>query len=187
MPTLAIKTIKNRRNTSGNINIYISLTFKREIRYIPTGFEIYDEAEFEDGKVCYRRDAAIMNKRLDFILNEYKSNLKRIDTKKFRTCSQLKEALTKSNEPESLSIKELFERRILRLEKEGRKSYASMNKYTLNVVTSVLGNPPIDFLTRQDIKKLSTAMRERGYAKLARKYNLTYLKVQTLNWNVLID
>ena len=77
MPTLAIKTIKNRRNASGNINIYISLTFKREIRYIPTGFEIYDEAEFEDGKVCYRRDAAILNKRLAFILNEYKSKLKR--------------------------------------------------------------------------------------------------------------
>lgn len=59
MPTLAIKIIKNRRNASGNINIYISLTFKREIRYIPTGFEIYDEAEFEDGKVCYRRDATV--------------------------------------------------------------------------------------------------------------------------------
>ena len=69
MPTVAIKTIKNRRNASGNINIYISLTFKREIRYIPTGFEIDDEAEFEDGKVCYRRDATIMNKRLDFILH----------------------------------------------------------------------------------------------------------------------
>ena len=97
MPTLAIKTIKNRRNASGNISIYISLTFKREIRYIPTGFEIYDEAEFEDGNVCYRRDAAILNKRLAFILNEYKSKLKRIDTKKFSTCSQLKEALTKSH------------------------------------------------------------------------------------------
>ena len=61
MPTLAIKTIKNRRNASGNINICISLTFKREIRYIPTGFEIDDEAEFEDSKVCYRRNAAKMN------------------------------------------------------------------------------------------------------------------------------
>ena len=146
MPTLAIKTIKNRRNTSGNINIYISLTFKRKIRYIATGFEIYDEAEFEDGKVCYRRDAAIMNKRLAFILDEYKSKLKRIDTKKFRTCSQLKEALTKTNDPESLSINDLFERRILRLEKEGQKLYVSMNRYTLNVVTSIHGNPPFIFL-----------------------------------------
>ena len=176
MPTLAIKIIKNRKNASGNINIYISLTFRREIRYIPTGFEINDEAEFEDGKVCYRRDAAIMNKRLAFILDEYKYKLKRIDTKKFRNCTQLKEALTKSDEPEILSIKDLFERRILRLEKEGRKSYASMNRYTLNVVTSILGNPPIDFLTRQDIKKLSAAMRERGYAKGNEQMHMTRFK-----------
>lgn len=176
MPTLAIKIIKNRKNASGNINIYISLTFRREIRYIPTGFEINDEAEFEDGKVCYRRDAAIMNKRLAFILDEYKSKLKRIDTKKFSTCSQLKEALTKSDEPESLSIKDLFERRILRLEKEGRKSYASMNRYTLNVITAILGNPPIDYLTRQDIKKLSAAMRARGYAKGNEQMHMTRFK-----------
>ena len=176
MATLNLKILPNRRKSSGKLGIYISLTFKKEVRYISTNFEIDDIAEFEDGKVCYRRDATIMNKRLDFILNEYKSKLKRIDTKKFRTCSQLKEALTKSDEPESLSIKELFERRILRLEKEGRKSYASMNKYTLNVVTSVLGNPPIDFLTRQDIKKLSTAMRERGYAKGNEQMHMTRFK-----------
>ena len=49
MPTLAIKIIKNRRNASGNINIYISLTFKREIRYIPTGFEIDDDVACSSG------------------------------------------------------------------------------------------------------------------------------------------
>ena len=176
MASLALRILKNRRSASGKIRIYISLTFKQEVRYISTGFEIDDEAEFEDGLVCFRRDAAIMNKRLAFILDEYNNKLKRIDTKKFRTCSQLKEALTKSEEPESLSIKELFERRILRLENEGRKSYAAMNRYTLNVVTSILGNPPIDFLTRQDIKKLSAAMRARGFAKGNEQMHMTRLK-----------
>ena len=99
MATLNLKILPNRRKSSGKLGIYISLTFNKEVRYISTNFEIDDIAEFEDGKVCYRRDAAIMNKRLAFILNEYKSKLKRIGTKKFRTCSQLKEALTKSDEP----------------------------------------------------------------------------------------
>lgn len=176
MASLALRILKNRRNSAGRITIYISLTFKQDVRYIATGFEIEDEAEFEDGKVCYRKDAAIMNKRLAFILDEYKSKLKRIDPKKFRNCTQLKEALTKTDEPESLSIKDLFERRIFRLEKEGRKSYASMNRYTLNVVTAILGNPPIDYLTRQDIKKLSAAMRARGYAKGNEQMHMTRFK-----------
>ena len=164
MAKIALKILHNRRTASGKIRIYISLTFKQDVRYISTGFEINDESEFEDGQVCYRRDAAIMNKRLAFVLNEYREKLKRIDEKKYRSCSQLKEALTKCEEIESLSIKDLFERRILRLEKEGRKSYASMNRYTLNAVTSVLGNPPIDYLTRQDIKKLDRDFRMRGFA-----------------------
>ena len=164
MAKIALKILSNRRTASGKIRIYISLTFKQDVRYISTGFEINDESEFEDGQVCYRRDAAIMNKRLAFVLDEYREKLKRIDERKYRNCTQLKEALTKTNEPESLSLKELFERRILRLEKEGRKSYASMNRYTLNAVTSVLGNLPIDYLTRQDIKKLDRDFRMRGYA-----------------------
>ena len=164
MAKIDLKILHNRRTASGKIRIYISLTFKQDVRYISTGFEINDESEFEDGKVCFRKDAAIMNKRLAFVLNEYREKLKRIDERKYRNCTQLKEALTKSEEMESLSIKDLFERRILRLEKEGRKSYASMNRYTLNAVTSVLGNPPIDYPTRQDIKKLDRDFRIRGYA-----------------------
>ena len=164
MAKIDLKILHNRRTASGKIRIYISLTFKQDVRYISTGFEINDESEFEDGKVCFRKDAAIMNKRLAFVLNEYREKLKRIDERKYRNCTQLKEALTKCEEMESLSITDLFERRILRLEKEGRKSYASMNRYTLNAVTSVLGNPPIDYLTRQDIKKLDRDFRLRGYA-----------------------
>ena len=164
MAKIALKILHTRRTASGKIRIYISLTFKQDVRYISTGFEINDESEFEDGKVCFRKDAAIMNKRLAFVLNEYREKLKRIDERKYHSCSQLKEALTKCEEMESLSITDLFERRILRLEKEGRKSYASMNRYTLNAVTSVLGNPPIDYLTRQDIKKLDRDFRMRGYA-----------------------
>ena len=164
MAKIALKILHNRRTASGKIRIYVSLTFKQDVRYISTGFEINDESEFEDGKVCFRKDAAIMSKRLAFVLNEYREKLKRIDERKYRNSTQLKEALTKCEEMESLSITDLFERRILRLEKEGRKSYASMNRYTLNAVSSVLGNPPIDYLTRQDIKKLARDFSARGYA-----------------------
>lgn len=164
MAKLAIKIIKNRRNSTGKISIYVSLTFKNDVRFIPTGFEINDEAEFEDGLVCYRKDAAMMNKRLSFILGEYRDKLRQLDESRFKNCTQLKEALTHTEERESLSIQELFDRRISDLEKQGRKSYAQMSRYTSKVIVSILGNPPIDFLTRQDIRKLDREFKTRGYA-----------------------
>lgn len=164
MARLSLKILQNRRNAAGNLVIYVSLTFKQDVRYISTGFEIKDESEFENGRVCYRKDAAVMNKRLSFILNEYREKLRRLDESKFRTCTQLKEALTKTEQRESLSIQDLFDRRISDLENQGRKSYASMNRYTSKVIVSILGNPPIDFLTRQDIRKLDREFKARGYA-----------------------
>lgn len=62
MATLNLKILPNRRKLSGKLGIYVSLTFKKEVRYISTEFEVDDEYQFENGKVCYRKDAAIMNK-----------------------------------------------------------------------------------------------------------------------------
>ena len=35
MATLGVKILPNRRKASGKLGIYISLTFKKEVRYIP--------------------------------------------------------------------------------------------------------------------------------------------------------
>ena len=62
---------------------------------ISTTFEIDDEAEFENGRICYRKDAATLNKRIAFVLNEYKERLDKVNPQKFENCSQLKEFITK--------------------------------------------------------------------------------------------
>ena len=66
MATLNYKILPNRRKASGKLGVYLSLTHKHEVRYISTEFEIDDESEFEDGLVCYRKDAALMNKRMAY-------------------------------------------------------------------------------------------------------------------------
>ena len=63
MAQLNYKILPTRRKASGKLDIYTSLTFRRKVRYISTEFEIDDESQFENGKVCYCRDASIMNKR----------------------------------------------------------------------------------------------------------------------------
>ena len=170
MATLGVKILPNRRKASGKLGIYISLTFKKEVRYISTTFEIDDEAEFENGRICYRKDAATLNKRIDFVLNEYKERLDKVNPQKFVNCSQLKEFITKVEFAETLTIQDLFNRRILRFEKEGRKSYARMNRDTVKAVISILGNPPIDYLTRLDIKNSPENFRHVAMQKEISRY-----------------
>ena len=77
MATLNLKILPNRRKLSGKLGIYVSLTFKKEVRYISTEFEVDDEYQFENGKVCYRKDAAIMNKRIQYVLGIYRERMVR--------------------------------------------------------------------------------------------------------------
>ena len=162
MAILSLKILQKRPSAAGTYRIYVSLTFKRDIRYIATEFEVDDVSEFEDGRVCYRKDAATMNKRLSFILGEYQDRLKMLDIREFINCSQLKEALVQPyKSPDPLSITELFERRILRLEKEGRHSSAKIIKYTQSVILGILPDKPINTITRQDVKNLERVLKSR--------------------------
>lgn len=162
MAILALKILQKRPSAAGTYRIYVSLTFKRDIRYIATEFEVNDVSEFEDGRVCYRKDAATMNKRLSYVLSGYQERLKMLDTREFINCSQLKEALVQpSKRLDPLSITELFDRRILRLENEGRHSSAKIIKYTQSVVLGILPDKPINTITRQDIKKLDRVLKSR--------------------------
>ena len=54
MAVLNAKILPARRKSSGKLAIYIALIFKKEVRYISTEFEIDDEYQFQDGKVCLK-------------------------------------------------------------------------------------------------------------------------------------
>ena len=54
MTTLNFKILPARRKKLG---IYLAVTHRKQVRYISTEFEVNDEAEFENGRVCYRKDA----------------------------------------------------------------------------------------------------------------------------------
>lgn len=178
MATLNLKILPNRRKLSGKLGIYVSLTFKKEVRYISTEFEVDDEYQFENGKVCYRKDAAIMNKRIQYVLGIYRERMEGLNLNRFSNCAQLKEVLMKDGEEaEVITVRQLFERRIERLEKERRISYAEMNRYTCKVIVSLIGDIPIDYLTKRDIREtLFKGMQRRGYAKGNIQMRMTHFK-----------
>lgn len=178
MATLNFKILPARRKSSGKLGVYLAVTHKKEVRYISTEFEIDDEAEFESGKVCYRKDANIMNKRMQYVLSEYQEKLASLDLRKFQNCSQLKQALTSTqeNDKQPLTITELFDTRIKQLYSEKRTKYAEMNEYSRNVITSILHDTPVNYITRNDIKILERAMVKRGYSNCNIQMRMAHFK-----------
>lgn len=177
MATLNVKILPTRKKTNGKLGVYLSLTHKKEVRYISTEFEVDDESQFDEGRICYRKDAAIMNKRIAYVLSEYREKLSRINTEAFSSCSRLKEALLRPEEEEvQMTLEDLLSRRINRFREEGRLSYARMNNDTKKVVLPILGNPFINYLTRADVKFLFTTMQKRGYSPASMQIRLSHLK-----------
>lgn len=177
MATLSFKILPTRRKASGKLGIYLSLTHRHNVRYISTEFEIDDESEFEDGLVCYRKDASVMNKRMAYVLRTYQEKLDGMNLGMYDTCARLKHELVKV-EPEevSMTLKELLDWRIKELEKSGRKCYARMNADSEKVILKYIGNPFVEHLTRVDVRMLAKKMASKGYSAGGIQIKLAHLK-----------
>lgn len=177
MATLNYKILPARRKASGKLGIYLALTHKKEVRYISTEFEIDDDSQFENGRVCYRKDASIMNKRMAFVLSEYRERLEQLNVRAYGSCAMLKDDLMKTeDEGNNLTLEELFTMRIDKIRKEGRTNYARMNEDTRKKVLSILGNPLVCYLSRADIKMLYLKMKDQGLSAATIQMRMAQLK-----------
>ena len=130
--------LTDQKTSKGTFFIYLTITHKREVRYISIGYEIDDLFQFDKGTVVCRKDAKVMNQRLDYVLSEYQEKLDSIDHQERFSCAQIKEMLeNKKNADNTITIKDFMERRISDFRKEGRNSYADMNEYTLKKILSI--------------------------------------------------
>ncbi len=177
MAKLDFKILPTRRKANGKLNIYLAVSHRREIRYITTEFEIDDEAEFEDGKVCYRKDASIMNKRMAYVMQEYVDKLQHLSVDRYANCAALKEALLKEEEnPTSITISSMFNDRIERFEKEGRHKYASLNECSRDRIISILTDIPVIYISRNEVRKLEHEFLRRDYSAATIQIYLSHLK-----------
>lgn len=177
MVTLHLTVLTSRRNSAGKLPVLIALTSKRQVRYIKTGYEIDDLFEFEQGKVVCRKDARIMNQRLNFVLSEYRDKLSSIHDADVYSCAQLKEILEGRLQAEQpLTIKEWMETRIEELRKDGRGSYADMNCYTLKLIIDTIGDVPMQCITPAIVLRFI-----KGISRLSpatQQMRLTHLKAR---------
>lgn len=179
MATIHLAVLKTRQNSKGTYSIYVAVTHKRAVRYITTEYEIDDLYQFDNGTIVCRKDAKIMNQRLQYLLSEYQEKLDSITKQEVYTCSQIKDMLTGKMKAESLvTISEYMTERINRLRKENRGSYADMNVYTLSKILSILGD-----ITLQSFSPDTIALFIKGMNNLSnatKQMRLTHLKA-TIN------
>lgn len=180
MVTLHLVALNSKRNMAGKIPVLVALTSKRQVRYIRTGYEIDNLFEFDRGTVVCRKDAKLMNQRLNYVLSDYREKLKAIPNADLYPCSQLKELLVgKIQADQPVTVREYMEVRIGELRKEGRESYADMNIYTLKLILAAgIGDLPMQCLTPavmlrfiKSISRLSAATQQMRLTHLKARVN----------------
>ncbi len=175
MVTLRFVVLKSRQTVKKTYIIYLAVTHKRVVRYITTDYEIDDLFQFEAGKVVCRKDAKIMNQRLNYVLSEYREKLDSIPDKEIYTCSQLKEIIeNKQKLTKQTTIREYMLARIESLRKEGRNSYAGMNEYTLIKILAIIGDVSLQSISPATIDKFNRGMT--NLANVTKQMRLTHLK-----------
>lgn len=72
MATIRLTVLNSIKESNGKLPILICISQKKDRAYIKTEFLLDDISEFEDGRVVYRKDAGIINKRIQFVFSQYK-------------------------------------------------------------------------------------------------------------------
>ena len=143
-----------------------------------TTFLLDDIAEFENGKVAYRKDASVMNKRLEFVFSQYKDKFDSIENIEYLSAMQIKQIIISKERPSHISFLEYWKKRVGEFKKEGRESYAKMNEETIRIFTIAEGDVPIPAINTIMIEHFKKWMMRKGYANGNIGLRLTHLKAR---------
>ncbi len=184
MITLHFTVRKDRPTTNGKFPIFLAITKQRFVSYIKTDVFIDDIYQFDDAKrcVCFRKDQAILNKRLVFLMGMYRERLDAITNVDDHTCTQIKYILEqKKRQEKMITLHELIEERIIKLEKEGRKSYADMNRCTIKLIDKQgIGSYAIKTLDHQAVNNSMQWLQQK-------KYSGAYIQMQYVHLKAAIN
>ena len=133
MATLKLTIFKAKILKDGRHKIRIAVCHKHETSYIVTRFIIDSLSEFKNGQVVKRPDAAVMNKKLRTMLNEYQDRLDAIRNTDMYTCPQLKTMLVRSLQGDGCTFLNVCDAYIQELHRVGKDKYAEMMVNTKRV------------------------------------------------------
>lgn len=178
MATIRLTVLSSIKEQDSRLPILVCISQKKDRTYIKTEFRLNDIAEFEDGKVVYRKDAGVMNKRLEFVFSQYKEKYDSIEDKEWLTASQIKQIITSKEKPSHISFIEFWKKRVSELKEEGRESYAKMNEESIRIFTNAEGDVPIPAINTIIIEHFKKWMMKKGYANGNIGLRLTHIKAR---------
>lgn len=178
MATIRLTVLSSIKELNGKLPILICISQKKDRAYIKTEFFLDDIAEFEDGQVVYRKDAGIMNKRIQFVFSQYKEKYDSIEDLEFLSASQIKYVITAKERPSHISFIEYWKKRIADFRKDGRESYAKMNEDTIKLFIKAEGDIPIPAISHRTIEHFKKWMIDKNYADGNIGIRLTHLKAR---------
>lgn len=143
MATIRLTVLSSIKEHDGRLPILVCISQKKERAYIKTEFLLDDIAEFDNGKVAYRKDANVMNRRLEFVFSQYKEKFDSIECIDYFSAIQIKRIIISKERPSHISFLEFWKQRINEIREEGRESYAKMNEETVRVFINAEGDVPI--------------------------------------------
>lgn len=127
MATLKLTIFKAKVLKDGRHKIRVAVCHKHETCYIVTNFIIDNEAQFKNGQVVKRPDAAFINRKLRGLLDKYQESLDCVKNQNLYTCRQLKELVVNSSvNREEATFQSVCENYVSELNEEGRGSYATL-------------------------------------------------------------
>lgn len=178
MATIRLTVLSSIKEQNGRLPILVCISQKKARAYIKTEFLLDDIAEFDNGKVVYRKDAGIMNKRIEFVFSQYKEKFNSIDDIGYFSALQIKQIITSKDRPSHISFLEFWKKRISEFREEGRESYAKMNEETVRIFTIAEGDVPIPAINTLMVEHFKKWMAKKGYANGNIGLRLTHLKAR---------
>ena len=178
MATIRLTVLNSIKESDGRLPILVCISQKSKRAYIKTEFLINDIAEFDNGKVVYRKDANTMNKRIEFVFSQFKKKYDNIENKEWLTALQIKQVIISKKKPTHISFIEFWKSRISEFKEEGRNSYAKMNEETIRIFTKAESDIPISAINTLLIEHFKKWMERKGYSNGNIGLRLTHLKAR---------
>lgn len=178
MATIRLTVLSSIKEQDGRFPILVCISQKKDRAYIKTEFLLDDIAEFDNGKVVYRKDAGIMNKRIQFVFSQYKEKFDSIENIEYFSALQIKQIINSKERPSYISFISYWRQRVNEFKDEGRESYAKMNEDSIKVFLKAEGDIPIPAINAIMVEHFKKWMVRKGYANGNIGIRLTHLKAR---------
>jgi len=161
MATLSLTLFKAKALKDGTHKIRIAIRHNHQTSYIVTRF-IVTENQFRNGQVIKRADAAIMNKKLRKMLDDYQDKVDNIRNIEAYTCVQVKQMIT-SVPQDQITVISATKSFVDELVKEGRIPYSvSIERCGRYFTDYIKGDIPLEGITPNMVKLFREFIKRKG-------------------------